>query len=74
MTAISNELVEMGLDETRIAVEKQEEPVIRLLEDWGFKPIPVADRNCYNHSFQSSTLDVHRTGNAELVLRLASSV
>jgi glycine amidinotransferase len=54
----------LSLDEKRIVVEKQEEPFIRFLEDWGFQPIPVAYRNCYKHggSFHCSTLDVRRRG------------
>jgi glycine amidinotransferase len=54
----------ISLDPERIIVEKQEEPFTRALRDWGFKPIPVAYRNCYKHggSFHCSTLDVRRRG------------
>ncbi len=54
----------LNLDEQRVIVEKEEEPFIRALKDWGFKPIPVAYRNCYKHggSFHCSTVDIRRRG------------
>ena len=54
----------LNLDDKRIICERQEEPFIRFLQDWGFSPIPVAYRNCYKHggSFHCSTLDVRRRG------------
>ncbi|MDB4955275.1 MAG: amidinotransferase [Myxococcales bacterium] len=54
----------LSLDEKRIIVEAQEEPLIRALRDWGFEPIPVAYRNCYKHggSFHCSTVDIRRRG------------
>ncbi|XYH92702.1 amidinotransferase [Sorangium sp. So ce1128] len=54
----------VSLDEQRIIVEKEEETFIRALKDWGFKPIPVAYRNCYKHggSFHCSTCDIRRRG------------
>jgi glycine amidinotransferase len=57
----------ISLDEKRIIVEAQEEPFIRALKEWGFKPIPVPYRNCYKHggSFHCSTLDVRRTGSLQ---------
>ena len=52
------------LDEQRIIVEKQEEPFIAQLKDWGFKPIPVAFR--HNHlkggGFHCATVDIRRRG------------
>ena len=52
------------LDEKRIIVEKQEEPFIAQLKDWGFTPIPVAFR--HNHlkggGFHCATVDVRRRG------------
>ncbi len=52
------------LDEKRIIVEKQEEPFIAQLKDWGFTPIPVAFR--HNHlkggGFHCATVDIRRRG------------
>lgn len=54
----------LSIDEKRVIVEKQEEPFIKALRDWGFEPIPVAYRNCYKHggSFHCSTMDIRRRG------------
>ena len=52
------------LDEERVIVEKAQEPLIRMLRDWGFKPIPVQFHNYFTFggSFHCSTLDVRRRG------------
>lgn len=52
------------LDEERIIVERNEEPLIRALKDWGFKPIPCSFRNfnTFGGSFHCATLDVRRKG------------
>lgn len=52
------------LDEERVIVEKRQEPLIKALKNWGFKPIPCAFENYYPFlgSFHCSTLDVRRRG------------
>lgn len=52
------------LDEERVIVERQEEPLIRLFRDWGLKPIPCGFTNFYafGGSFHCATLDVRRRG------------
>ncbi len=52
------------LDEERIVVEARQEPLIRALKDWGFKPIPCVFESYYPFlgSFHCSTLDVRRRG------------
>jgi glycine amidinotransferase len=52
------------LDEERVVVERQEEPLIRLLRDWGLKPIPCSFTSFYSFggSFHCATLDVRRRG------------
>jgi glycine amidinotransferase len=54
----------LSLDEQRIIVEENEEPLIRFLADRGFEPIPVAFRNNYRHggSFHCATVDIRRRG------------
>ncbi len=54
----------LSLDENRVIVEKQDEPMIRLLKDWGFTPIPCNFRNfnSFGGSFHCATLDVRRRG------------
>jgi N-Dimethylarginine dimethylaminohydrolase len=54
----------LSLDEERVVVEKNEEPLIALLKDWGFKPIPCSFRNfnMFGGSFHCATLDVRRRG------------
>ena len=54
----------LSLDEERVIVEAEEEPMIRALEDWGFKPIPIAFRNNYRYggSFHCATVDIRRRG------------
>ena len=52
------------LDEKRVVVERDELPLIAALRDWGFKPIPVAFRECYpfGGAFHCYTCDVRRRG------------
>lgn len=52
------------LDEERVVVERQEEPLIRMFRDWGLKPIPCSFTNFYafGGSFHCATLDVRRRG------------
>jgi glycine amidinotransferase len=52
------------LDEQRVIVESSEEPLIRALKDWGFKPIPCKFRNNYKFggSFHCATCDIRRKG------------
>lgn len=54
----------LTLDEERIVVEKSEEPLIRALKDWGFKPIPCEFTNYYPFvgGLHCSTLDIRRRG------------
>jgi glycine amidinotransferase len=54
----------LSLDEERVIVEQNEEPLIRALKEWGFKPIPIPFRNNYRHggSFHCTTVDVRRRG------------
>lgn len=54
----------LSLDEKRIIVEKNEEPLIQALRDWGFEPIPVPYRSNYlfGGSFHCSTVDFRRRG------------
>ena len=52
------------LDEERVIVEKHQEPMIKALKDWGFKPIPCPFENYYPFmgSFHCATLDIRRRG------------
>lgn len=52
------------LDEERVVVERQEEPLLRLFRDWGLKPIPCSFTRFYpfGGSFHCATLDVRRRG------------
>lgn len=52
------------LDEERVIVEENEEPLIQELKQWGLEPIPCAFRNfnCFGGSFHCATLDVRRRG------------
>lgn len=52
------------LDEERVVVEKRQEPLIKALKDWGFKPIACDFVNYYPFLgvFHCSTLDVRRRG------------
>ena len=57
----------LSIDEKRIVVERQDEPMIAALKEWGFKPIPCNFRNfnTFGGSFHCATLDVRRRGNLE---------
>jgi glycine amidinotransferase len=52
------------LDEERIIVEKSQEPLIKALKNWGFKPIPCSFDSYYAFlgAFHCATLDVRRRG------------
>jgi len=52
------------LDEKRVIVEKEQIPLIRMLRDHGFEPIPCAftDYLPFGGSFHCATLDVRRRG------------
>lgn len=54
----------LSVDEKRIIVEEQEEPLIRALEKWGFEPIPIPFRNFYpfGGSVHCATTDIRRRG------------
>ncbi len=53
------------LDEQRVVVERQDEPMIAALKNWGFTPIPCNFRNfnSFGGSFHCATLDIRRRGN-----------
>lgn len=55
------------LDEKRIIVEKNQEPMIKFLKSVGLKPIPCAFENYYpfGGSFHCATLDIRRKGKLE---------
>lgn len=52
------------LDEERVVVEKNQEPLIKCLKEWGFNPIPCAFEAYYPFlgSFHCATLDIRRRG------------
>lgn len=52
------------LDETRVIVEAQEEPLIRALKSWGFEVLrcPFRHFQSFGGSFHCATLDVRRRG------------
>ncbi len=52
------------LDEERVIVEKRQEPLIKALKGWGFKPIPCDfdDYFPFLGGFHCATLDVRRRG------------
>ena len=58
------------LDEKRVVVERQDEPMISALKEWGFKPVPCNFRNfnSFGGSFHCATLDVRRRGTLESYL------
>lgn len=57
----------LSLDTERVLVEKQEEPMVRKLRDWGFEPVPCTLRsfNPLGGGFHCCTLDVRRRGELE---------
>lgn len=52
------------LDEERVIVEENQEPMIRALKEWGFKPIPCPFEDYYPFmgGFHCATLDIRRRG------------
>lgn len=58
------------LDENRVMVEAQDEPMIQSLKKWGFKPIACNFRhfNSFGGSFHCATLDVRRRGHLQSYL------
>ena len=57
----------LSIDEDRVVVEEQDQPMIAALKDWGFTPIPCPFRNfnSFGGSFHCATLDVRRRGPLE---------
>ena len=55
------------LDPKRVVVEALQEPLIKLLEQWGFEPIPCPFNNfsVYGGAFHCATLDIRRRGTLE---------
>ncbi|MBR7674831.1 amidinotransferase [Streptomyces daliensis] len=55
------------LDEERVVVERQDEPMIKAMKDWGMTPVPCDFRNfnSFGGSFHCATLDVRRRGTLE---------
>jgi glycine amidinotransferase len=55
------------LDEQRVIVEQQDEPMIAAMKQFGFIPIPCRfrDFNSFGGSFHCATLDVRRRGTLE---------
>jgi glycine amidinotransferase len=58
------------LDETRVMVERQDEPMIAAMKRWGFSSILCDFRhfNSFGGSFHCATLDVRRRGKLESYL------
>lgn len=58
------------LDEQRVVVERQDEPMIAAMKKWGFTPIPCNFRNfnSFGGSFHCATLDVRRRGSLQSYL------
>ena len=54
----------LSLDEQRVVVEAQDEPMIAAMRSFGLEPIPVPFRNfnSFGGSFHCATLDVRRRG------------
>jgi glycine amidinotransferase len=54
----------LSLDEQRVVVEAQDQPMIAALRRWGFTPVPCAFRNfnSFGGSFHCATADVRRRG------------
>lgn len=63
----------LSLDERTVVVERQEEPLIELLTEHGFRCVPVDFRHVYSFggSFHCVTLDVRRRGGNGSYLRHA---
>lgn len=58
------------LDEQRVMVEAQDQPMINAMKKWGFKPIPCNFRNfnTFGGSFHCATVDVRRRGTLQSYL------
>jgi glycine amidinotransferase len=54
----------LSLDERTVVVERNEEPLIDALTDWGFDCVPLDFRHVYSFggSFHCTTLDIRRRG------------
>lgn len=54
----------LSVDEKRVIVEEQEQPLIDALRSWGFEPVPIPFRNFYpfGGAVHCATLDVRRKG------------
>jgi glycine amidinotransferase len=52
------------LDEERVVVEQNQQPLIKCFKEWGFKPIPCSFEAYYPFlgSFHCATLDIRRRG------------
>ncbi|KVL55398.1 hypothetical protein WT01_23410 [Burkholderia cepacia] len=52
------------LDERRVIVERDQEPLIKAFQEWGFHPIPCSFKYCYPFlgSLHCATLDTIRRG------------
>lgn len=57
----------LSLDERRVVVERNQEPLMRALTKWGFEPIPCSfeDYTLFGGSLHCATLDVRRAGGME---------
>lgn len=57
----------LSLDERRVVVEAQDEPMIVALKRWGFEPVPCPFRNfnSFGGSFHCATADIRRRGALE---------
>lgn len=55
------------LDQERVVVERSQEPMIRALRSWGFKPVPCSFEHYYPYmgGFHCATLDIRRRGTLE---------
>lgn len=60
----------LSLDERRVLVERQDEPMIAAMRKWGFEPILCNFRhfNSFGGSFHCATLDVRRRGRLQSYL------
>ncbi len=57
----------LSLDEKRVIVERQDEPMIAAMKEWGFTPVLCNFRNfnSFGGSFHCATLDVRRRSTLE---------
>ncbi|MFF6780658.1 amidinotransferase [Streptomyces sp. NPDC012510] len=58
------------LDEQRVIVEREDEPMIKAMKQFGFTPIPCSFRhfNSFGGSFHCATLDIRRRGSLQSYL------